>query len=55
MQKGVEVTFFVEYLVTRQKKPLRHKAQGVFHKALAVTYFRMGRPHTIIGETPFHF
>ena len=25
------------------------------NKALAVTYFRMGRPHTIIGDTPFHF
>jgi len=20
-----------------------------------VTYFRMGKPHTIIGDTPFHF
>jgi hypothetical protein len=29
---------------------------GVFgDKALAVTYFRMGKPHTIIGDTPFHF
>jgi hypothetical protein len=24
-------------------------------QALAVTYFRMGRPHTIIGDAPFHF
>ncbi len=24
------------------------------NKILAVTYFHMGRPHTIIGDTPFH-
>ena len=23
--------------------------------SLVVTYFHMGRPHTIIGDTPFHF
>lgn len=27
---------------------------GGFEKALAVTYFRMGRPHTSIGEAAFH-
>ena len=26
-----------------------------FYKILAMTYFRMGKPHTIIGDTPFHF
>ena len=28
---------------------------GLCDKVLAVTYFRMGKPHTIIGDTPFHF
>ena len=27
---------------------------GGVGKALAVTYFRMGRPHTNIGEGAFH-
>jgi hypothetical protein len=35
-------------------KPLRGRG-GVKQKALAVTYFHMGKPHTIIGEAPFHF
>ncbi len=26
-----------------------------FVKALAVSYFHMGRPHTIIGAKQFHF
>jgi len=28
---------------------------ALLNKTLAVTYFRMGRPHTIIGDAPFHF
>ena len=38
-----------------KEKPPSRKARGFLDKALAVTYFRMGRPHTIIGDTPFHF
>ena len=33
----------------------RPQAARSSNKALAVTYFRMGKPHTIIGDTPFHF
>ena len=29
--------------------------RGLRNKSLAVTYFRMGRPHTIIGAERFHF
>ena len=29
--------------------------QGFRIKCLAVTYFHMGRPHTIIGAKQFHF
>ena len=32
-----------------------YRDAGVGDKDLAVTYFHMGRPHTIIGDTPFHF
>jgi hypothetical protein len=28
---------------------------GVCNKSLAVTYFHMGKPHTIIGAKQFHF
>ena len=28
---------------------------GVLNKSLAVTYFHMGKPHTIIGAKQFHF
>ena len=28
---------------------------GVCVKSLAVTYFHMGKPHTIIGAKQFHF
>ena len=28
---------------------------GVWNKNLAVTYFHMGKPHTIIGAKAFHF
>lgn len=39
---------------SRQKKT--HVIQrGFWAKALAVTYFRMGKPHTIIGDASFHF
>ena len=39
----------------RQKKTPLCEERGFGDKALAVTYFRMGKPHTIIGDTPFHF
>ena len=29
--------------------------EAVRYKALAVTYFHMGRPHTIIGAKWFHY
>ena len=28
---------------------------GLLNINLAVTYFRMGKPHTIIGDDTFHF
>ena len=31
------------------------KTSGALIKSLAVTYFHMGRPHTIIGAKRFHF
>ena len=36
------------------KNPCLRKA-GVRDRCLAVSYFRMGRPHTIIGAERFHF
>ena len=39
---------------SRQKKT-HVKRRGFWNKALAVTYFRMGKPHTIIGDASFHF
>ena len=36
------------------KKTLSPYRLRVGEEDLAVTYFRMGRPHTIIGDTPFH-
>ena len=44
----------VSLLAARKENP-RCLRRGFVVKALAVTYVRMGRPHTIIGETPFHF
>jgi hypothetical protein len=37
------------------KNPVTGKSRGFGDKVLAVTYFRMGKPHTSIGDTPFHF
>ncbi len=33
----------------------RRMGAAARNKCLAVTYFRMGKPHTIIGDVPFHF
>ena len=42
--------------VKRQKRKLRSLAQSELgDKNLAVTYFHMGKPHTIIGAEQFHF
>ena len=38
-----------------KKKPRLHLQSGLWNKCLAVTYFRMGKPHTIIGDVLFHF
>ena len=41
---------------SRQKKRRINKMRRFYiDKTLAVTYFRMGKPHTIIGDAPFHF
>ena len=37
------------------KKPLQQNSCRGRNKSLAVTYFHMGKPHTIIGAEPFHF
>lgn len=39
---------------SRNKKPPRMSVGVFWERVLAVTYVHMGRPHTIIGETPFH-
>ncbi len=43
--------------MTRVKKPrTRENGNGAFAmNCLAMTYFHMGRPHTIIGAQRFHF
>ena len=41
-------------LFSGKKKPRRER-QGSSKRSLAVTYSHMGRPHTTIGDTPFHF
>ena len=38
-----------------KKKPRRAARIGALDKNLAVTYFHMGRPHTIIGAERFHY
>ena len=40
---------------TPKKKPQSYIDWGFEVKCLAMTYFHMGRPHTIIGAVPFHF
>ena len=40
---------------TRDKKTPVSSIPGFTVKSLAVTYFHMGRPHTIIGAEQFHF
>ena len=37
------------------KTPWLFPTKGLQNKCLAVTYFHMGRPHTIIGAERFHF
>ena len=39
----------------QKKSAAPMKGTALSNKTLAVTYFRMGRPHTIIGDAPFHF
>lgn len=43
------VPFFCE---AKKTPPVR---RGFGYKCLAVTYFHMGKPHTIIGAESFHF
>src|SRR3990167_7460679 len=40
---------------TDQKKNPPANAGGFWIKSLAVSYFHVGRPHTIIGAEQFHF
>ncbi len=37
------------------KKPRFISKPGLWNICLAMTYFHMGRPHTIIGAATFHF
>ena len=39
----------------KEKAPHQRSMWGLRIKNLAVTYFHMGKPHTIIGDAPFHF
>ncbi len=41
--------------MTYKRKTPDEKHQGFNIRSLAVTYFHMGRPHTIIGAKRFHF
>ena len=36
------------------KKPPARRAEGVLFRSLAMTYSHMGKPHTTIGDAPFH-
>ena len=39
-----------------KKKPYHKNGRAFFlNKSLAMTYFRMGKPQTIIGAERFHF
>ena len=38
-----------------KKKPLSLLIRAFTILKLALTYFHMGRPHTIIGDDSFHF
>ena len=57
--EGERKSCAIWYVIFRQspkeKAPAVSLTAGALDKALAVTYFHMGRPHTIIGDTPFHF
>ena len=47
------IPFFAKpNLNLKQKKAAKSRFQN---KTLAMTYFHMGRPHTIIGARMFHF
>lgn len=49
---------YYKYRILRilsKKKPLQESCKGFRIKILAMTYFHMRRPHTIIGAECFHF
>ncbi len=47
--------FKVGHRTKHEQKNPATRAGYYFVKALAVSYFHMGRPHTIIGAEQFHF
>ena len=53
--KKCETTTAPEFTLAQEKTP-DTLASGVFGiKSLAVTYFHIGKPYTIIGAKQFHF
>ena len=46
----------VRQLLSRQpiKNPTRLPGWGCLFRSLAMTYSHMGKPHTTIGDEPFH-
>ena len=39
----------------KRKRPASQRLAGLENRRLAVTYFHMGKPHTIIGAERFHY
>ena len=44
-----------EFRSAEKTKPRSMRGSGYRDRSLAVTYFHMGRPHTIIGAGAFHY
>ena len=42
-------------LRTKKKAPSQNCERGFSIWSLALTYSHMGKPHTTIGDAPFHF
>ncbi len=56
-KQALDVTFLSAYVNASQtqKKPQVSLLEVSSHSDLAVSYSHMGKPHTTIGVTAFHF
>ena len=54
---GTSIDFLKSILPDHTKSPTPRSASGIRWKlkCLAVSYFHMGKPHTIIGAERFHY